>query len=132
MTHYHVVIQLPLHYNPVKGEEKRQKISAEDFRKTYIELLEMVGGVNTSNTPISGAWKNPKTKQNFFDENIAFNVLVETEDKKTLTNIPKMKKLVDYCSVESSLFTEDTISSEIVCKVLAIHIPFLLIEHLPT
>jgi hypothetical protein len=96
MTHFKVEIQLPLNFNPEKGKKIGEKIPPELFHITYEELLGMVGGINTSNVPIVGSWISPKTKKRYNDSSIIFSVVVESEDKMTITNVPKIKELQAY------------------------------------
>ncbi len=71
-------------------------ISEEYFFKTYEELLNMAGGISTNNTPILGSWIHPKTKKRYNDKSIVFSVVVESEDRMTITNVTKIKKLIKY------------------------------------
>lgn len=99
MTHYKVEIQIPLYYNPKGRKKKRRKISKQLFYRTYEELFDLAGGIHTTNIPVLGAWKCPKTGRKFYDRCIVYIVLVETEDKMTITNIPKIQELVKYKKV---------------------------------
>lgn len=56
----------------------------------------MAGGINTSNVPIIGSWINPSDKKRYNDKTIVFTVVVESEDKMTITNVLKIKKLIEY------------------------------------
>lgn len=107
MTHFKVEIQLPLYYNPENG--KREKIPDELFYKTYIELFDMVGGIHTSPETIFGAWRHPDTGEKFYDDLIAFNILIATDDKATITNIPKIKEIINYKKILKDRFKQHEI-----------------------
>ncbi len=109
MTHFKVDIQLPLNFNPEKGEKEGKIIPPEIFHDTYEELLEMVGGINTTNRPINGSWISPKSGKRYNDRSIVFSVLVESEDKMTITNVPKIKKLQEYKEVLKERFKQEEI-----------------------
>src|SRR3989344_2315891 len=76
MTHFKIDIQLPLAYNPKKGQR--------------------VGGISTSNVPVMGSWINPKTKKRYNDKSIVLSVVIESGDIMTIINVPKIKELKDY------------------------------------
>jgi len=109
MTHFKVDIQLPIKYNIVDGDLTREKVPDISFKRTYDELLEMMSGIHTSNMAIMGSWVCPETKQVYHDESIVFSVLVESEDKKTVTNVPKIKKLREYKQVLKTRFKQKEI-----------------------
>ena len=90
MTHFKIDIQLPLNFN---SEDGGGLISEESFFKTYEELLEMVGGINTTKSPVMGSWICPKTKKRYNDKSILFTIIVESEDIVTASNVPKIKSL---------------------------------------
>ena len=96
MTHFKVDIQLPTRYNPEEGEETGCEIPREFLWETYNELLGLAGGINSANQPIMGSWICPKTKKIYHDDNMVFSVLIESEDKKTITNASKIKELIKY------------------------------------
>jgi|SRR3989338_4235571 len=96
MTHFKIDIQLPLAYNPKKGQRVGDKIPEQYFFDTYEELLEKVGGISTSNVPVMGSWINPKTKKRYNDKSIVFSVVIESGDIMTIINVPKIKELKDY------------------------------------
>ena len=93
MTHFKVDIQLPLTFNP---EDGGGKIPEEYLHQTYEELLAIAGGINTSNTPIIGSWINPDNKNRYNDKMVVYTVLVVSEDKATVSNVPKIKELKEY------------------------------------
>jgi len=93
MTHFKVDMQLPLKFNP---EDGGNLIPEESFFQTYEELLELAGGINTTNTQILGSWICPKTKKRYNDKSIVFTIVIESQDIMTITNIPKIKKLIEY------------------------------------
>jgi len=93
MTHFKVDIQLPLRFNPEDGGEL---IPQELFFDAHSELLELAGGISTNNNPIMGSWINPATKKRYDDKSIVFSVVVESEDRVTITNVSKIKKLISY------------------------------------
>ena len=93
MTHFKVDIQLPLKFNP---EDGGGKVPEEQFFETYENLLNMAGGISTNNTPILGSWINPKDKKRYNDKSIVFSVVVDSEDRKTVTNVTKIKELIEY------------------------------------
>ncbi len=95
MTHFKVDIQIPIEYNLQKGENKRRKIPISDFYETYCELRNIVGGVHFNTTPVIGSWISPK-KEIYDDELYVFTVIVESGDRKTVTNAPKIKKILSY------------------------------------
>lgn len=109
MTHFKVDIQLPLTYNLEKEETTRKSIPAEAFHDTYKELLDMAGGISTNPTPILGSWISPKTKKRYDDKSIVFSVIVESEDKMTLTNITKIKELINYKEKLKERFKQEEI-----------------------
>ncbi len=96
MTHFRVEIQLPLRFNPEKGEKEGKEIPKQYFLDTYYELLKIAGGIHTTQSSIFGSWIHPKTKKVYHDKTIPFIVLVESEDKMTVGNVPKIKKLLKY------------------------------------
>ncbi len=93
MTHFKVDIQLPLKFNP---EDGGKRIPEEYFFETYEELLKMCGGISTNNTPILGSWINPKDKKRYNDRSIVFSIVIESDDKMTITNIIKIQELISY------------------------------------
>ena len=109
MTHFKVDIQVPLTYNPKKGEKTGEKIPEEYFFETYEELLEMAGEISTSNIQIMGSWLHPETKRRYNDKSIVFSVVVESEDKMTLTNVSKIKKLKEYKEILKTRFKQEQI-----------------------
>ncbi|MEK6899847.1 MAG: hypothetical protein AABX05_01860 [Nanoarchaeota archaeon] len=96
MTHFKVDIQLPLRFNLTEGGKIGEEIPQKFLSETYKELLELAGGINTTDKPIMGSWICPKTKRTYHDTSIVFSVLVESDDKKTITNVPKIKELQQY------------------------------------
>lgn len=56
----------------------------------------MVGGISTNKTPILGSWINPKNKRRYNDTTIVFSVIIDSEDKMTITNITKVKELIEF------------------------------------
>ena len=96
MTHFKVDIQLPQTYNPKEGEEVGKEIPKSLILETYKELLELAGGINTTNEPIMGSWVCPKTRRTYHDKSVVFSVLVESEDRKTIANVSKIKQLQQY------------------------------------
>ncbi len=109
MTHFKVDIQLPLNFNPEKGEKIGKEIPPEAFHDTYEELFEMIGGISTTNIPIVGSWRSPKTKKRYNDKSIVFSVIVESKDKMTITNVPKIKKLKKYKKELKKRFEQEEI-----------------------
>ena len=95
MTHFKVDIQLPLTYNPEKDKKIGENIPVEYYHETYEELLDMIGGISTSKTAIEGSWISPKKKR-YDDRTIVFSVIVESEDKVTITNVSKIKEIQQY------------------------------------
>jgi len=95
MTHFKVDIQLPLTYNPEKGKKIGDKIPEEYYFETYEELLKMVKGISTNETPIKGSWISSNRKR-YDDRTITFSVVVESEDKMSAINVPKIKELQKY------------------------------------
>ena len=93
MTHFKVDIQLPLKFNKEEGGDL---IPEEYFFETYEELLDLAGGINTNKNPILGSWINPSTKKRYDDKTIVFTTVVESEDRKTITNATKIKELIKY------------------------------------
>lgn len=108
MTHFKVDIQLPKRYNPTP-EGNREKISEQLFYETYFELLKMAGGIHTSNTSILGSWISPKSNTPYHDESIVFSVLVKSHDMVTITNVPKIKELMDYKNKLKERFKQEDI-----------------------
>lgn len=96
MTHFKIDIQLPQNFNPEEGEVAGQEVPKLLIRQTYTELLELAGGINTTNEPIMGSWICPKTKKTYHDKSIVFSVLLESENRKTIANVPKIKELQKY------------------------------------
>lgn len=84
---------MPLKYNKEDGGEE---VPPELFFKTYEELLGIAKGISTNNTPIIGSWIHLKTKTRYNDKTIVFSVVVESEDKMTMKNAAKIKKLIKY------------------------------------
>jgi hypothetical protein len=109
MTHFKVDIQLPLNFNPEKMEKIGRQIPPEVFHDTYEELLKMAGGINTTNTPIIGSWISPKTKKRYNDRSIIFSIIIESEDKMTITNVPKIKRLQKYKNKLKKRFKQEEI-----------------------
>lgn len=109
MTHFKIDIQLPLIYNPKRGQKVGEKIPEQYFFDTYEELLEMAGGISTSNVPIMGSWVHPQTKKRYNDKSIVFSVVVESEDKMTIINVPKIKQLRDYKETLKTRFKQHEI-----------------------
>lgn len=109
MTHFKVDIQLPQRYNPKEGEEFGEEIPKSLILGTYKELLELAGGINTTNEPIMGSWVCPKTKKTYHDKSIVFSVLVESEDRKTIANVPKIQKLQNYKETLKERFQQQEI-----------------------
>ena len=101
-------IQLPLTYNLEKGKKIREKIPEDYFFKTYEELLGIAGGISNSNVSINGSWVN-SSKKRYDDRTIVFSVIVESEDRKTITNIPKIKELIKYKEVLKLRFKQEEI-----------------------
>ena len=93
MTHFKIDIQLPLKFNE---EDGCCDISPELFHETYEELLNLAGGINTSNTHIMGSWINPSSKIRYNDKMIVFTILVESEDRVNVKNVEKIKELITY------------------------------------
>ena len=93
MTHFKIDIQLPLCFNK---EDGGAKIPEEFYFEAYEELLKLAGGINTTNTPILGSWINPSNKKRYDDKCVVYTILVESEDKMTITNVPKIKELIEY------------------------------------
>jgi len=93
MTHFRVDIQLPLKFNK---EDGGGLIPEEYFSDTYEELLKIGGGISTSNNQIIGSWINPKDKRRYDDKSVVFTVVVESEGKVIVTNIGKIKELLEY------------------------------------
>jgi hypothetical protein len=108
MTHFKVDIQLPLTYNPEKGEKIGEKIPEGYYHETYEELLEMVGGISTSMTAIKGSWIS-QNKKRYDDRTIVFSVVVESEDKMNATNVPKIKELQKYKETLKLRFKQEEI-----------------------
>jgi len=109
VTHFKVDIQLPLHYNPKKGQKVGDKIPEQYFFETYEELLELAGGISTSNMPIIGSWVHPKTRKRFNDRTIVFSIVVDSEDKMTVANVPKIVELRNYKNVLKTRFKQHEI-----------------------
>ncbi len=108
MTHYNIEIQIPTQYNPDKNNN-RKDIEQFKFHRTYYEILETFGGVNTRDSPINGAWKNPQDNKKYFDKNISYNVLVETKGQKDAQDILAIKKLKKYKNKLKSRFKQEEI-----------------------
>lgn len=106
MTHFKVEMQLPLRYNPQDGGGL---IPQEHFLETYEELLALAGGISTSNNPIIGSWIHPEKKIRYNDKTIVFIVVVGSEDKMTITNVPKIKELIEYKKTLKKRFKQDEI-----------------------
>jgi len=109
VTHFKVDIQLPLRYNSEKNDSLGKKIPEASFLETYQEILKLFGGINTTNTPIMGSWKCPNTGKVYNDQNIVFTVLVESEDKATITNVPKIRELIKYKEIIKNRFKQEEI-----------------------
>ncbi|MFH1455758.1 MAG: hypothetical protein ABIF40_02305 [archaeon] len=107
MTHFKVEIQLPLYFNPEKGI--REKVPLTLIHETYYGLLDLAGGINVSPQPIFGAWKCPETDKKYFDKCLVFTVLVESEDKMTISNVEKVKQLISYKKVLKKRFKQKEI-----------------------
>lgn len=93
MTHFKIDIQLPLDYNL---EDGGGLIPEDYFFEVYERLLEIAGGISTNKDPIVGSWINPESKIRYNDKTIVFTVLVESEDRMTIRNVPKIKRLMGY------------------------------------
>lgn len=106
MTHFRIDIQLPLNFNK---EDGGGKIPEEHFFNTYEELLKLANGISTSNNPIDGSWINPSTKTRYDDKSILFTVVVDSEDKRTVTNIIKIKELKKYKDILKKHFKQHEI-----------------------
>lgn len=106
MTHFKVDIQLPLKFNP---EDGGGKILEEFYFETYEELLKLAGGINTTNTPIIGSWINPQNKKRYNDSSVVYTILVESEDKMTIHNCSKIKKLIKYKEILKGKFKQHEI-----------------------
>ena len=89
MTHIRVDIHLPLKFNP---EESGKEISQEIFFQTYEELLKLAGGISTNNNPLNGSWINPLSNVRYDDKTITFTIVVESEDRMTINQIPKIRE----------------------------------------
>lgn len=109
MTHFKVEIQLPLNFNPKKNEKIGKKIPAEEFHKTYEELLKIAGGINTANEPVMGSWISPKTKKRYNEKSIIFSLIVESEEKAEMSDVPKIKKLKKYKEKLKKRFKQEEI-----------------------
>ncbi len=108
MTHFWVDVQLPLYYNYVENG-KREKVPEEKFYQAYFDLLKIAGGIHTSNIPIMGSWISPKNKKIYHDKNILLRVLVESDDRQTVTNAKKIKKLMRYKKTLKENFQQEDI-----------------------
>ena len=69
----------------------------------------MAGGIHTTNVPIVGSWISPKTKKGYNDRSIIFSVIVESEDKMTITNVPMIKELEKYKKKLKKRFKQEEI-----------------------
>ena len=96
MTHFKVDIQLPRYYNLKKGEKKRNEIPPNCFFDTYEELIDIAGGVNTSKFQIQGSWVSPQTNERYNDESILFSVLIKSNGKSRIEDIPQLNKIKRY------------------------------------
>src|SRR3989344_8793799 len=106
MTHFKVDIQLPLCFN---SEDGGGKIPEEFYFDTYESLLKLAGGINTTNTPVMGSWINPDNKKRYNDQSVVYTVLVDSEDKMTVHNATKIKKLKKYKEVLKKKFKQHQI-----------------------
>lgn len=109
MTHFKVDIQLPTRYNSKEGEEVGPEIPPQFLWETYNELLTLAGGINTANQPIMGSWICPTTKKTYHDNNMVFSVLVVSEDKMTVMNVPKIQQLQKYKEKLKERFKQEEI-----------------------
>lgn len=96
MTHFKIDIQLPLRFNPKTGQKQGEEVPSSHFHLTYKELLNLFGGVHTTNSPIMGSWMCPKTNKPFHDKSVVFSILVPSADKNDILKIPKIKQLKEY------------------------------------
>ena len=107
MTHFRVDIQLPLCFNK---EDGGGKIPEEFFLDTHVELLKMIGGIHTSKEPVIGSWLNPEENNKRYDDKcVVYTTLVESQDKMTITNVPKIKELIEYKETLKSRFKQHRI-----------------------
>jgi len=74
MTHFRIDIQLPLKFNKEDGGGKIPEIF---YFETYEDLLNLVGGINTTNTPVMGSWINPANKKRYDNRCVVYTILVE-------------------------------------------------------
>ena len=106
MTHFKVDIQLPLKFNPENGGGL---IPKEYFFETYEDLLKLAKGISTNKNPIIGSWINPETEKRYNDKTVVFTVIVDSEDKKTVTNVTKIKELIKYKEILKGKFKQHEI-----------------------
>ena len=109
MTHFKIDIQLPLRYNPEPYEKSGKEIPKELFSDAYEEFLKISGGVHTTNTPIFGSWIHPHTKQRYNDNVIVFTIVIDSEDRVTISNVSKIKLLKAYKDVLKTNFKQNEI-----------------------
>ena len=109
MTHFKVDIQLPLNYNPEDGNTKGEDIPAEIFLVTYEDLLAIGGGINTTNVPIIGSWIHPESKKRYNDKSVVYTVIISSEDKMTVKNVPKIRELIEYKEKLKERFKQEEI-----------------------
>ncbi len=109
MTHFKIDIQLPTRFNPKDEEKVGKEVPPPFLWETYNELLALAGGINTVNQPIMGSWVCPKTKKTYHDNNMVFSVLVDSEDKMTVMNVPKIKELQKYKEILKERFQQQEI-----------------------
>ena len=109
MTHIKVDIQLPLRFNPDEVEKVGKEIPDELFFQTYEELLDLFGGISTSNVPIAGSWIHPTMKKRYDDDTRIFTVVVDSEDRKTISKVPKITNLILYKNKLKERFKQEEI-----------------------
>ncbi len=109
MSHIQVIIQLPLEYNLLPRQTKREKVEEIKFLETYNELFDMAGGVSTSTLPITGAWKNPRTGNKIDDQCVVYNIVIECLDKDDITKNKKIQELIEYKKKLIKRFQQDQI-----------------------
>ena len=69
MQQYKVEILLPKTYND------RRPIEGKKYRETYQEIFIQFNGCTQDNTPLLGAWRDPRTKKKYNDTNICYWVV---------------------------------------------------------
>lgn len=107
MTHFKVDIQLPVRFNPKADKKIGEKVPSQFLWESYKELLALAGGINTTTQPVMGSWICPKTKKTYHDESIVFSVLVESENKKNITDATKIKELQGYKNSLKNKFKQE-------------------------